>query len=324
MMTVRSVYKYVRGDVGVTAALRDLTFDVPSAGITCVLGPASSEKSMLARLVALRERPDAGVISVDGISTAHLGQARLQSVRRNIAVLDARELLAERTVAGNIASPMEHAFFDLPYTKAEVAKLLDLTDLTTVAGRYPGELDHGERQRVALAQALAMAPRLVVADAPGESVVEGDLITVLDRARAELGITALVLARDAELARDVDTVAILRDGHIRESGDLLALIQRPGSDVARALLPEIAGARIVAGTFDRVAEAVLVGFAAIGALLPEAESRFTVDIQVVGGGITRFGDTPVARFLLGLTGSAVDASLDWLDGFCSVVRDRGP
>ncbi|MBC6445945.1 ATP-binding cassette domain-containing protein [Actinokineospora xionganensis] len=323
MITVKGVYKYVRLGAERTTALRDLTLEVPEGGITGVLGPPGSGKSTLARLVALRDTPDAGVISVDGVNTMSLDRPRMRSVRRDIAMTDVRALFAGRSAAGNIASPMERAFFDPPRIKAEVAKLLDLTGLTGAAGCQPGDLAPGERRRLALAQALAAGPRLVVADDSGEGVhADSDLVVALDRARSELGVTVLMLTSDVGMAGRVDTVALLRDGHIGESGTLWDLIQRPDSLVARALLPEIAGPRIGEGVFDIVAEAVLPGFSAIGSLMPAAAIRFDVDIQIVGGGITKVGETPVARFLLGIDGPSAADALDWISTHCSVVRDR--
>jgi D-methionine transport system ATP-binding protein len=61
-----------------------------------------------------------------------------------------------------------------------------------------------------------------------------------------------------------------------------------------------------------IADVVLVGFAAVGSLLPEAASRFGTDPSVIGGGVTKIGETPVARFRLALLGSGAEAALGWL------------
>ena len=66
----------------------------------------------------------------------------------------------------------------------------------------------------------------------------------------------------------------------------------------------------------RARQAVIVGFAAVGALLPEAASRFGVELATIGGGLTRVGDTPVAHFRLGVLGTQADAALSW-------IADRG-
>jgi D-methionine transport system ATP-binding protein len=65
---------------------------------------------------------------------------------------------------------------------------------------------------------------------------------------------------------------------------------------------------------------VLVGFASIGALLPEAASRYGAEITVAGGGVTKIGETPVARFRLGVSGDRIDAVLGWLAERGAFVR----
>jgi D-methionine transport system ATP-binding protein len=64
--------------------------------------------------------------------------------------------------------------------------------------------------------------------------------------------------------------------------------------------------------YDRSADVVLVGFASVGALLPEAAGRFDVEFATIGGGLTRIGDTPVGRFRLGVRGERADAALAWV------------
>jgi D-methionine transport system ATP-binding protein len=133
------------------------------------------------------------------------------------------------------------------------------------------------------------------------------VLAVLDRARAELGATVLVATPDANVVRKIaDDVAVLEDGRILEQGRLLDLVQDPGSRVARSVLPAIEP------TAPGIADVVLVGFATIGALLPEAASRFGTEIAVTGGGVTKIGETPVARFRIGITGDQADVVLGWL------------
>jgi D-methionine transport system ATP-binding protein len=155
---------------------------------------------------------------------------------------------------------------------------------------------------------------VVLADDP-TAALDADgaagVLAVLDRARAELGATVLVATQDTSVVRRIaDDVAVLENGRIRESGRLLDLVQDPHSEVAKAVLPAIDGQ--VPSGYAGVADIVLVGFAAVGSLLPEAASRFGTEISVIGGGVTKIGETPVARFRLGLTGSRADVALGWL------------
>jgi D-methionine transport system ATP-binding protein len=142
---------------------------------------------------------------------------------------------------------------------------------------------------------------------------------VLDRARAELGVTLLVATQDTSVVRRIcDDVALLDAGRLVEHGNLLELLHTPQSQAINALLPSIDGK--TGHGHDRVADVVLVGFAAVGALLPEAGSRFGVQVSVIGGGLTRLGETPVARFRLGLRGERADGALAWMADRGAIVH----
>lgn len=329
MITVENLSKSFRSNTGAVVALDDVTLDVPDGVISGVVGPAGSGKSTLTRVLALRERPDSGVFRLDGLNTGAFDQRRLRAARSRIGVVSAGEsLLNQRTAAGNIAVPLEQAGVDGPQRREKVGRLLDLIGLTDKAATYPDQLSAGQRQRVAVARALVGEPAVVLADDPtGELDPDGaaGVLAVLDRARAELGATVLVATPDTSVVRKIaDDVAVLDHGRILEHGRLLDLVRDPDSRVARAVLPAID--QTAPAAHPGVADVILVGFAAIGALLPEASSRFDTDISVIGGGVTKIGETPVAQFRLGLTGERIDAALGWITergGFVRQAR-RGP
>lgn len=325
MITVKNLTKSFRSNTGAVVALDDVNLDVPTGVIAGVVGPKGAGKSTLTRVLALRERPDSGVLRLDGLNTAALDQRTLRAARSRIGVVPAGDsLLTQRTAAGNIALPLEQAGIDGPQRRERVGKLLDLIGLTDKAATYPEQLSAGQRQRIAVARALVGDPAIVLADDPTnglDATGAAGVLAVLDRARAELGSTVIVVTPDTSVVRKIaDDVAVLDGGHIVEQGKLLDLVRDPDSRVARDVLPAIdAKAR---GTAD----VVLIGFASIGALLPEAASRFGTEIAVAGGGVTRIGETPVARFRLGVTGDRADAALGWLAERGAFVRPlvRGP
>lgn len=329
MITVENLTKSFRSNSGAVVALDDVTLDVPAGVIAGVVGPTGAGKSTLARVLSLQERPDSGTFRLDGLNTGALDPRTLRVARSRIGVVSAGEpLLAQRTAAGNIALPLEQAGVDGPKRREKVGRLLDLIGLTDKAATYPDQLSAGQRQRVAVARALVGEPAVVLADDPtGDLDPTGaaGVLAVLDRARAELGATVLVTTQDTSVVRKIaDDVAVLEHGRILERGKLLDLVRDQDSRVAQAVLPAID--EHAPAHYPGVADVVLVGFASIGALLPEAASRFGAEIAVIGGGVTKIGETPVARFRLGLSGDRIDATLGWLaerGGFVRHAR-RGP
>ncbi|MBB4688267.1 methionine ABC transporter ATP-binding protein [Amycolatopsis jiangsuensis] len=321
MITVENVSKSFPFNGNRVAALRDVSVDVQAGSLFGVVGPADSGKSTLARCIALQERPDRGVVRLDGLNTGTLDGRRLREIRRRLGVVGTKpELLAERTVGGNIASPLEQLGVDGPQRRSRVGSLLDLVGLTARAGQKPDELTDGQRRRVAVARALAAGPAVLVADDPTAGIAAEDagaVLAVLDRARAELGVTVVVTTQDSGVVRRVcDDVAVLDNGVVVEHGTLLDLISSPESWTAQAVLPSVETSRAHAAKFDRSADVVLIGFASVGALLPEAATRFDVQLSTIGGGLTRIGDTPIARFRVGVRGDRADAALAW-------IADRG-
>jgi D-methionine transport system ATP-binding protein len=329
VITVENLTKSFRGTAGPVVALDGVTLDVPAGAITGVVGAPGSGKSTLARLLALQERPDSGVIRLDGQNLTTLDPRGLRAARSRIGVVPSGDsLLPQRTAAGNIAFPLEQAGVDGPQRRARVGRLLDLIGLTDRAAAHPDQLTPGQRRRVAVARALVGQPYVLLADDPTADIDPDGaaaVLTVLDRARAELGATVLVATADTAVVRRIaDDVAMLDHGRILEQGGLLELVRDPDSAIGRALLPAVADTP-PAGSYDRIAEVVLIGFAAVGALLPEAAIRFGVDVSVIGGGLTRLGETPVARFQIGVSGERADAALDWVadrDGLLRRIPTR--
>jgi D-methionine transport system ATP-binding protein len=328
MITVENLTKSY---TDTTLALDDVTLDVEDGALYGVVGPTGAGKSTLARCVALRERPDRGAIRVGGTNLMALGTTQLRQARRQIALLPAeRTLLAQRTAAGNIATPLEQAGVPGPQRKSKVGDLLDLVGLTDRAGHQPADLSLGQQRRVGVARALAGGATVLLADEPTSDLDATDaaaVLTVLDRARAELGVTVVVTTRDTGVVRRLcDDIAVLDGGRVVEHGNLLDLATNLESWTATAVLPPVhadlcPSARAALTTsYDRVADVVLIGFATVGALLPEAAARFAVDVSVIGGGLTRLGDTPVARFQIGVRGERADSALAWVAERGAVVH----
>lgn len=315
MIIIENLSKSFRNSNGPVVALDAVSMEVPTGAVYGVVGPAGAGKSTLARCIALAEKPDRGAIRLDGADLLSSQGRELRAARRKIGMVPpGTALLPQRTAAGNVAVPLEAAGVAGPQRRSTVAELLDLVGLTDRASVYPDQLSEGQRRRVAVARALATRPSVLLADEPTaqlDAATADAVLTVLERVRGELGITVVVATRDVAVVRRIaDEVAVLASGRLVERGRLLDLVADPASQVSSALLP--ASGHADRGGYDVLAEVVLVGFAAVGALLPEAASRFGVDLAILGGGMTRLGETPVAKFRIGLRGERAETALKWL------------
>lgn len=328
MITVENLTKSFHHDNQTSLALDDVSMDVPAGSIFGVFGAAGAGKSTLTRCVSLRETPDHGTIKLNGTEVEPSGGMTSRVARKEIALVPrAEQLNRQRTVAGNVGIPLESSRLSGQQRRGKVAELLDLVGLTDRATLFPDQLSGAQRQRVAIARTLATKPSVLVADEPTASAESGaaeSVLTVLDRARSELGTTVLITTEDDAVVRRVaDQVAVLQQGRVVESGNVLDLATDPASLVSSELFPDLDQTRNGRGGRDVVADVVLVGFAAVGALLPEASNRFGVDVSILGGGLTRLGDTPVGKFRVSLAGDHAETALKWMVEHDARVR-RAP
>jgi D-methionine transport system ATP-binding protein len=316
VISVENLTKSFPGPDGPIRVLDDVSLQVAAGTVCGVVGPSGAGKSTLARCIPLLERPDSGAVRVDGTDLVPLRGAALRAERRRIGVVPQGDsLLRQRSVAGNVALPLEAAGVREPERAARVAELLELVGLAEKAGAYPDQLSGGQRQRVAVARALAVRPPVLLADEPTSALdpdTTASVLDVLEWARIELGVTVLVVTHDMAVVRRIcSTVAVLDHGRIVEHGKVADLVTRPDSRIAAALLPRVDQAPLPSGD-GLIADVVLTGEAAAGSLLSGTAAELGVDLALLGGGFTELAGTPVARWRIGLSGANAGAVLDAL------------
>ncbi|TDQ00451.1 ABC transporter family protein [Labedaea rhizosphaerae] len=272
--------------------------DLPPGTITVVVAGPHDDPAALAESLGDRCRED--------------GQPRAtSSSRRQVRLVGAGAgLVAHRTVFGNALAPLRRFGADAGWCASTAMRLLDLVGLAGKAGSLTHQLSGGERWRAALAVALAHGPDVLVAGDPLAGHDECDaagVLAALDRIRAELGTTVLVVAADARQAgRVADRVAVRgRDGAAPVCEPVFAALMNPSSPVAEVLLPAIADAA-PAPAQCRLVDAVLIGHAALAAVATSS------DLVVLDAERIRLGETPVARYRLAVREGAV-AALELLD-----------
>jgi lipoprotein-releasing system ATP-binding protein len=210
---------YVAGPV-VTPVLHGIDLVLEPGEFTALMGPSGSGKSTLLNLVGLLDRPTGGSIRLAGRDTATLDDRALTRCRgREIGfVFQFHHLLPEFTALENVMLPMMAAKGRPDRSMVECAThLLREVGLADVLDRRATRLSGGQAQRVAVARALAMAPRLVLADEPTGNLdtrsADG-IFALLRTFNREAGITFLVVTHDPRLAARCDRIVELVDGRI--------------------------------------------------------------------------------------------------------------
>ena len=213
LVEARGIYK----SFGQTPALRGANVAVRQGEVFAIMGPSGSGKSTLLHCLAGIFTPDQGDALFDGQIVNAMSEADRTKLRRTAFgfVFQFGQLVPELTAADNVALPLllNRTRRRAAYKTADT--WLDKLGVGDKGGRRTGELSGGEAQRVAVARALALAPKVIFADEPtgsldsltGEKVM--DLLTDLAR---EQGATVVMVTHDARVAAYAERVATVRDG----------------------------------------------------------------------------------------------------------------
>src|SRR5690348_4266922 len=207
---------YGAGESAVTA-LDEVSLGLARGSFTAVMGPSGSGKSTLLRCAAGLERPDSGIVRVDGTEMTGRGEAELTRFRRGRIgfVFQQYNLLETLTVAQNTVLPLKLAGQRVDRRRAR--EVLAQVGLGDRLGHRPAQLSGGQRQRVAIARALVTEPRVIFADEPTGALdtrSARDVLRLLRDAVRVHGRTVVMVTHDPVAASYADAVLFLADGRL--------------------------------------------------------------------------------------------------------------
>lgn len=223
---------------GTVRAVDGVSFEVRKGEALGVVGESGCGKSTTARLLVRLESPSAGRIRIAGQDVTGLRGAALRQIRRKIQLVfqDPYSSLNPRlTVAGALSE-----VFRVHGLDGKVGDLLEMVGLSgSLRGRYPHELSGGQRQRVGIARALAVQPDILVLDEPVSALdvsVRAEVMNLLSRLRADLGLTYVFISHDLGMVRHLcDRIAVMYLGKIVEIGDWHQVSDDPAHPYAQSL-----------------------------------------------------------------------------------------
>lgn len=210
-----------------------------------VVGGSGSGKSTLARLLLALERPDRGTVRFEGHPISSLPESRVRPLRRRFqAVFQDPSTSLDPCLRINtiIAEPLAaHSIGTAAGRRARVVELLDQVGLPAIAAdRYPKAFSGGERQRIAIARALATGPSLLILDEPVSSLdmsVRAQILDLITDLRREHELALVLISHDLEIVRNVcERVAVMKEGVFVEEGPTAHVLDSPEHPYTRALL----------------------------------------------------------------------------------------
>ncbi|GAA4146202.1 ATP-binding cassette domain-containing protein [Leifsonia shinshuensis] len=322
LIEFRGVTKSFRSGDAAVAAVADIDLTIERGEIFGIIGYSGAGKSTLLRLINALEHATSGSVIVDGRDLTTLRERELRSVRAGIGMIFQQfNLFRSRTVFANIAYPLKVAGWPKDKRTARVTELLAFVGLTEKAWAYPDQLSGGQKQRVGIARALATNPAILLADEATSALdpeTTADVLALLKRVNAELGVTIVVITHEMEVVRSIaDRVAVLDAGRIIELGTVFDVFSEPQTPTSQRFVgtvlrnqPGEADLERLRGKHSgRIVSARIHDDGRLGAVLSDAVGRHGVRFEIVYGGISALQGRSFGSLTLELLGEpeAVDA-----------------
>jgi putative ABC transport system ATP-binding protein len=206
---------------GRVAALVEVSLGIRRGEYVAITGPSGSGKSTLLNMLGALDRPSAGEVYFEGRPLAALGNLDRFRAQKIGFVFQSFHLLPTLTALENVQVPMFEGPLSAPARAAKAAELLAAVGMSRRARHLPSHLSVGERQRVAVARALANDPVVLLADEPTgnlDSHTAADVLDLFDALHRDRGMTLAVVTHSSEVAERAERVIRLRDGRLEEAG----------------------------------------------------------------------------------------------------------
>ncbi|MGE8943431.1 ABC transporter ATP-binding protein [Leptospira interrogans] len=230
-------------------AVQKVSLEVGRGRSLALVGESGSGKSTLARCIIGLEEPDGGEILLDGERISGLSRNEMRPLRRNLQMVfqDPFASLNPRHRVGNIIAlgPIIQGVSQ-EQALVEARELLQLVGLKPEAAeRYPHEFSGGQRQRIGIARALAVKPKLIIADEPVSALdvsVQKQVLELLDELRRTLNLSMLFITHDLRVAATVcEEIAVMQNGQLVERGATADIFARPQAAYTKSLLDAVPG-----------------------------------------------------------------------------------
>ncbi|WP_408955616.1 methionine ABC transporter ATP-binding protein [Natroniella sp. ANB-PHB2] len=296
-------------------ALERINLEVEAGEIFGIIGPSGAGKSTLIRCLNLLEEPTSGDVIVAGQDLTELTTKELREARKEIGMIFQNfNLLKSRTVAQNVAFPLELAGEKKSKVKDKVQKLLKLVGLADKADSYPSQLSGGQQQRVGIARALANDPKVLLCDEATSSLdpeTTHSILELLKDINQKLEITIVLITHEMEVIKEICTqVAVLEAGQIVEQGAVIDLFLNPQQEVTKRFVQGVINADLPKGFLaakdNDIGDLVKISF--IGqsvkqSLISDLIHQYQIKVNILYGNIDKIQGVSFGTLVIGIEGN---------------------
>jgi D-methionine transport system ATP-binding protein len=323
---VTKVYHQKNANV---VALDDVSLTIAKGEIFGIIGLSGAGKSTLIRVINRLETPQSGSVRIQGADITALNGSGLRKARQKIGMIFQHfNLLNSRTVFGNIAFPLEIAGVKPAAVAARVKELAELVGLSSKLDAHPSQLSGGQKQRVGIARALANRPEILLCDEATSALdpqTTKSILKLLQELNQNFGITIVLITHEIQVIKEIcDSVAVIEDGHIVESGPILKLFTQPDTEIARRFIGAALNrdvtldanylSAVPRGECRRLIRIDFIGETARSPIIASVIGRFEVEVNILHAHMDSIKETPFGSLIVEMAGTAakIEAALQYL------------
>lgn len=244
MITLQNVVKEYTSRNNKVLAVDHVDLEIEQGEIFGVVGYSGAGKSTLIRMFNGLELPTEGSVEVDNLLISQIRGGKLRKARQQIGMIFQHfNLLWSRTVAENIAFPLEIAGVRGEKRRFRVNELIRLVGLEGKENAYPAELSGGQKQRVGIARALANNPKVLLCDEATSALdpqTTDEVLELLLDINKRLNLTIIVITHEMHVIRKIcNRVAVMENGKVVELGDVLDVFRHPKEKVTQRFVRQV-------------------------------------------------------------------------------------